>query len=296
MRTWLRLQQRSGAIVTNTTPILELVHADCLAVLRDLPDASFDLVTLDLPYGAIEVEWDKRIDMVALWIELRRVITDKGTIVATAAGLFSVDMIAAARDIYKYSLVWHKSRASQFVHANNRPLVDHEDILVFSKGKVATPARSPNRMTYNAIGTVEDGTRINRQRAKPRALGSCSTANAGKEYQARKNYPKSVQFHANPYRPYHETQKPESLMEWIISTYSNEGDLILDPTMGSGTSGVAAVRQGRGYVGIERDAAYFAHAQDRILAERKPPAASKLLRTVVDLPQTANDNQREDAA
>jgi hypothetical protein len=293
---WLRLQsQKQEAALHDTSHILELIHADCLTVMRDLPDASMDLIVCDLPYGAVRIDWDKRIDMDALWTEMRRVLTDTGTIVATGAGVFSVDMINAGRDLYKYSCVWHKSRASQFVHCANRPLTDHEDIMVFSKGTVMRADRSPRRMTYNPQGAEDDAIKLHR-RAKARAMGTTNTNKIGTPYQARKNFPKSVQFHCNPFKPFHPTQKPESLLEWIIASYSNPGDMILDPTMGSGTSGVAAVRLGRSYVGIERDADYFAHAQDRILAERDNPTASKLLRTVIDLPPTANDNQREDAA
>lgn len=254
---------------------LELVRGDCLDILRDLPDGSFDLICADLPYGTVRCKWDVVIDMDAIWTEFRRILTPRGTVIATGAGLFTVDLVNAARDLFKYNLVWHKSRPSQFVHSRNRPMVNHEDILVFSKGTMQRASRSPNRMTYNPVGAVSDGTRLHR-RAKSRAMRVCNSKKIGTQYEAMKNFPRTVQYHPNPHRAFHPTQKPESLLEWMIACFSNPGDLILDPTMGSGTAGVAAVRLDRSFFGIERDADYFAHANARILEERANPKPSTI--------------------
>lgn len=272
---------------------LELVRGECLDVLRTLPDASFDLICADLPYGTTRCKWDHVIDMDAIWTEFRRILTPRGTVVATSAGLFTVDMVNAARDLFKYNMVWHKTRASQFVHSRNRPMVDHEDLLVFSKGTMQRASRSPNRMTYNPIEAVSDGTRIHR-RAKARAMGVCNSKKLGTPYEAMKNFPRTVQFHPNPVRPFHPTQKPESLLEWMIEHYSNPGDAILDPTMGSGTAGVAAVRCGRSFFGIERDADYFTYAENRILAERENPQPRTPAPQLLRLPAPNNDDQFAD--
>jgi DNA modification methylase len=259
-------------MVTNASlpKILELVHGDALAVLSTLPDESFDLIAADLPYATTECAWDQRIDMDALWREFRRITTPTGTIVLNAAGRFTADLITAAPDIYKQTLVWMKSRPSGHLKNKNMPGVEHEDVVVFSKGAIVDAARSKRRMTYNPIGAVPDKIRTKR-RVKTRAYGKTTSARVGELYMSWKNFPRSILQFDNPHKPYHPTQKPESLMEFLIAAYSNEGDLVLDCCMGSGTSGVAAVRLGRSYFGIERDAEYFTHAHDRIMRERDDP-------------------------
>lgn len=285
--------------MTDTTfkpAILELVHGDALAVMADLPDEAFELIFCDLPYGSTRCHWDKRIPMEPLWKHLERILTATGTIVMTAAQPFTTDLIVAGRHLYKYSVVWQKSRPSQFVHCNNRPLVDHEDILVFSKGTVMRADRSPRRMTYHPLGAEDDGVRLHR-RAKSRAMGNTNSSKIGTPYQARKNFPRSVQFHPNPYKPRHETQKPESLMEWIVGTYSNPDDLILDPTMGSGTTGVAAARQGRNFFGIECGEEYFKYAEARIFDEIENPRPSTLPpapSAALALPAPGNDDDSDE--
>nr|WP_131588914.1 site-specific DNA-methyltransferase [Sphingomonas melonis] len=282
-------------ITTPAAQPLELVHGDALTVMADLPDETFELIFCDLPYGTTRCQWDKRIPMAPLWNELERLLTPTGTIVMTAAQPFTTDLIVAGRHLFKYSLVWQKSRPSQFVHCANRPLSDHEDILVFSKGTVMHAARSQRRMTYHALGAIEDGVRLHR-RAKSRAMGNTNSRKIGTPYMSMKNLPRSVQFHPNPYKPRHETQKPESLMEWIIGTYSNPSDLVLDPTMGSGTTGVAAIRQGRGFFGIECGEEYFDYAEARILDEMGNPRPSTLPAApaaTLAVPSPDNDDSEE---
>lgn len=278
---------------TDTRPaVLELVNGDCLEMLTHIPDGCVDLICADLPYGVTDLGWDGVIPMEPLWREMRRVLTDTGTIVATASGKFTVAMANAGLDIYKYSLVWHKSKASQPQHSRNRPMPNHEDILVFSKGTMQHAYRSKRRMTYNPIDAVDNGLKTVKRfgsdmlnKSKARSLGTVQQSMTG--------FARTIQFHPNPYRPFHPTQKPDSLLEWIIATYSNPGDLVLDPTMGSGTAGAAAVKLERSFVGIERDAAYFQYAQARINAaipNTPEPVASCLpapeIVATVDLPPT----------
>lgn len=252
---------------TNTRPaVCELVNGDCLEMLAHIPDGCVDLICADLPYGVTDLDWDGVIPMEPLWREMRRVLTDTGTIVATASGKFTVAMANAGLDIYKYSLVWHKSKASQPQHSRNRPMSNHEDILVFSKGAMQHAYRSKRRMTYNPINAVENGLKTVKRfgsdmlnKSKARSLGTVQQSMTG--------FDRTIQFHQNPHRPHHPTQKPESLLEWIIASYSNPGDLVLDPTMGAGPAGVAAVKLGRSFVGIERDGEFFCYAEDRINAE-----------------------------
>lgn len=189
-----------NSTTANLPLMLELHRGECLELLACVPDGSVDLIACDLPYGTTRCPWDAVIPMDAIWTEFRRVLTDTGTVVANAAGLFAVDMINAARDIYKYDFVWHKSRPSQHVHCRNRLMVNHENVLVFSKGAVMHPTRSKRRMTYNPIGASSDGTKLHR-RAKARAMGTTNAKALGTPYESGKNYPRTVQFHNNPLSP-----------------------------------------------------------------------------------------------
>lgn len=251
-------------------PFIELVHGEALDVMSQLPDAHIDLIAADLPYATTECEWDQRIDMEALWREFRRITTPTGTIVLNSAGRFTGDLMSAAPDLYKQTLIWQKSRPSSHLKAKNQPISEHEEVLVFSKAAIVDASRSTRRMTYNPVGAVPDRLRVKR-RVKTRAYGKATSARVGETYMSWKNFPRSILKFDNPHRPFHPTQKPEALMEFLIAAYSEPGDVVLDCCMGSGTSGVAAVRLGRSYFGIERDEEYFDHAFDRIMDEKKNP-------------------------
>lgn len=253
------------SLVRPNTP--ELVNDDCMTVIKSLPDACIDLIAADLPYEVTALPWDRRLPMSALWDEFRRILTPTGTAVLHAAQPFSSDLVVAGGDLFKYSLVWQKTRPTAHLHCKNRTLCDHEDVLVFSKGVVMDAKRSARRMTYNPFEATNGGEKHHhtvRSRIFNRKVGH---AKAGQAYQSQTGHPRSVLRHASPANPFHPTQKPLSLLEWIIRTYSDAGDIVLDPTMGSGTAGVAAVRHGRDFFGIEADPRYFTHAETRIMAE-----------------------------
>lgn len=246
--------------------ILELVNGECLEMLAHIPDGSVDLICADLPYGCTKLDWDGVIPMDAIWSEMRRVLTPTGTIVANTAGRFTFAMGAAGLDLYKHTLIWHKTRPSQPQHSRNRPMCNHEEILVFSRGTSQHANRSKRRMTYNSPRAVDDRVKPIRK-MKSRAMGKCNSPNIGKMFMSKKGFERTIQFHPNEHKPFHPTAKPVSLMEWIITCYSNEGDLILDPAMGGGSSGIAAVRLNRSFIGIERDPVFFEYAENRILDE-----------------------------
>lgn len=258
---------------------LELIHGDALDIMSQLPSNHVDVIATDLPYATTVCPWDSRIDMEALWREFRRITTDTGTIVLNASGRFSADLIVAAPDLYKQSLVWKKSRPSGHLKNRNMVAVEHEDVLIFSKGAIVDAHRSNRRMTYNPVGAVPDKIRKKR-RVKTRAYGKTTRASVGEIYMSWRNFPRSILKFDNPHRPFHPTQKPEGLLEFLIAAYSDPGDVVLDCCMGSGTAGVAAVRLGRSFVGIERDEDYFDHAYERIMRERDHPTpfACELLR------------------
>ncbi|KQO50547.1 hypothetical protein ASF14_10650 [Sphingomonas sp. Leaf257] len=249
---------------------LELILGDALDVMSQLPDCHVDLICADLPYATTVCAWDKRLDMARLWDEFRRITTANGTIILNSAGRFTADLITAAPDLYKYTLIWEKSRPSSHLKSKNQPVSAHEEVLVFSKGAIVDASRSTRRMTYNPIGAVPDQVRKKR-RVKTEAYGKTTAARVGEEYMAWKKFPRSILKFNNPVRPFHPTQKPVGLLEFLVAAYSNAGDVVLDCTMGSGTAGVAAIRLGRSFVGIEREEEYFDFAYDRIMDEKKNP-------------------------
>lgn len=253
-------------------PIATLVDGNCLDLLRELPDKSIHLVLGDLPYATTRCEWDKRIPMQPLWEELRRVVTDTGAIVMFASQPFTTDLINAARDIFKYCAVWKKTTTTGFMNAHDKPLKAHEDILIFSKGTTCSAKRSKRRMTYNPQGvTMIEGQSVKDNRKSVKFLGRNTRQLEGKTYTGMRNCPTSILEYAKDGN-LHSAQKPVDLLTYLINTYSNPGDIILDPSMGSGSAGVAALGCGRHFVGFEADPVFFDIAERRIAeCEQAPP-------------------------
>lgn len=245
---------------------VRLLLGESLARMADIADQSVDLIATDLPYGCTRAPWDETIPMDALWTEYRRILKPTGSVVMTSAGMFSAKLMIAAPDLYKYSLVWEKTRATRFVHAKSQVLMEHEDVLVFSKGGIGNRASNP--MTYNPQGLVElPEARVSRNGD----VGSKLYKNhpyrcAYERRQTHTNYPRSVLRFPSVHKGVHPTQKPLELFDWIVRTYSNPGDVVLDNTMGSGTTGCAAVAAGRKFIGIEREPEFFGIAKQRIEA------------------------------
>lgn len=249
---------------THLTLTARLWLGDCLDLMASIPDGSVDLIATDLPYGAVKSKWDKALPMDRLWAEYRRVLKPTGTVVMTTAGMFTARHMVAAEDLYKYGLVWAKSRVTCPMHAAYRPLSAHEDILVFSKGGVGL--RAKRRMTYNPQGLVELEKPRHRKQVGISALyDSYSEPDRLVEWkQTHTNYPRSVQHFTSVGNPIHNTQKPVELFDWIVRTYSNPGDVVLDNCLGSGTTAVAALAAGRSVIGIEMDAKCYETAVNRI--------------------------------
>ena len=201
-----------------------------------------------------------------MWEQLKRIIKPNGAIVMTASQPFTSKLISSNYKMFKYCLVWEKSKASNFVHANFQPLKAHEDVCVFSFGGSAQGSKSP--MTYNP--QLKDGKPYDKgvghlpNETLSGGLTKSSTLELKNKTGRRK--PRSVFYHktAESEGRLHPTQKPIGLMEYLIKTYTNEGETVLDFTMGSGTTGVACVNTGRSFIGIELDEAYFNIAQKRI--------------------------------
>jgi len=239
--------------------VIELHLGDCLEVMKQIPDKTVDAIICDLPYGTTACKWDSVIPFEPLWAQYKRVIKDNGAIVLTAAQPFTSFLVTSNIEMFKYSLIWKKSRVSHFAQAPYRFLTEHEDVVVFSNAGVSKNAKV--RMTYNPQGTLPCNKMV---KGKGHSDHRPSTK-VQKEYlQTTTNYPKSIIDIASDLAFDHPTQKPVALMEYLVKTYTNEGDTVLDNCMGSGTTGIACKNLNRKFIGIEQDPNYFEIAKGRI--------------------------------
>ena len=238
---------------------IDLYHGDCLEVMPTLEAGSIDMVLTDPPYGTTACKWDSIIPLEPMWENLKRLTKKNAAIVMTASQPFTTTLIASNIRGYKHSWRWVKPRPSNPQLAKKAPLKYDEDVAVFCSGSVP----------YNPQGLVEIP-RSKRKVHKPEknSLGHC----VRKPYvQTHTNYPNGV-IEVGQERGLHPTQKPVALMEYLIKTYTNEGDTVLDFTMGSGTTGVACKNLGRNFIGIEKDAGYFEIAKNRIQSAERTHA------------------------
>jgi site-specific DNA-methyltransferase (adenine-specific) len=242
-----------------------LLHGDCLDLMGTLEPGSVDMILADLPYGTTACKWDTVIPFEPLWAHYKRIIKKNGAIVLTASQPFTSALVMSNPGWFKYAWVWEKSCPTRFFDAEFQPLKQHEDIVVFSSGAITWAGRA-RRMSYYPQGVQ----RCNRMRRRGSA-GENYQRSKGFAFQRGENYPRSI-IKASRDGSVHSTQKPVALMEYLIRTYTNEGETVLDNTMGSGTTGVACVQTNRLFIGIEQDEGYFNITKARIakvLAERK---------------------------
>lgn len=232
--------------------MIDLYNGDCLDIMKHIPDASIDMVLCDLPYGTTQNKWDSVIPFEPLWKQYRRVIKDNGAIVLFGDGFFTARLMLSAEDIWRYNLVWDKQRGCDFLNANVKPLKSHEDICVFYKHKPTYNKQpwysTPYKRTKNGSLSANYGDR--------RAAWS--------ESEDGKRNPLSVLSFARDGKRVHPTQKPVALCEYLIKTYTNEGETVIDNCMGSGTTGVACVNTNRNFIGMEIEPKYFDIAKKRI--------------------------------
>ncbi len=251
-------------VPTEPAPVLPwyntLHNLDCLEGMKYLPDKSVDLILTDLPYGLTECKWDSVIPLTLLWESYRRIIKPTGAIVLFAQQPFTSILVSSNLDMFKYSLVWKKTKTGNFAQAPYRFLCEHEDILVFSYGKVSK--NGVPRMNYFPQGTQACHIPMKGKNGKTSHREGRSTQ---KDYvQTVTNYPKSILEFGNEGKPLHPTQKPLDLCKYLIQTYSQEGDVVLDSCMGSGTTAVAAIQTHRCYVGYEKEKEYYEIGMKRI--------------------------------
>lgn len=232
--------------------MIQLMHGDCLELMRAIPDGSVDMILCDLPYGTTQNKWDSIIPLDALWREYKRIC--KGAIVLTAQAPFDKVLGASNVGMLKYEWIWEKPKATGHLNANRAPMKAHENVLVFAV----------NQPTYNPQKTLGEPYKGSGGASKRDNYGAFDAVRYGSEDGSR--FPRSVIRLSHESKPVHPTQKPVALMEYLIKTYTNEGETVLDSCMGSGTTGVACVNTGRKFIGIERDDKYFQIAQQRIEA------------------------------
>lgn len=231
--------------------MIDLKQGDCLELMKDIPDNSIDMILCDLPYGTTNNKWDKKIDLQALWEQYKRIIKANAAIVLFSQMPFCVDLIVSNRKWFRYEWIWQKSQGTGFLNAKRMPLKIHENILIFYD-------KLP---TYNP--QFEKGKK--HSRGNPGGLSD----NYGKfericgdksDYY----YPVDVIKFSKSADRLHPTQKPVDLLEYLIKTYTNEGETVLDNCMGSGSTGVACVNTNRNFIGFELDEHYFEIAKKRI--------------------------------
>lgn len=231
----------------------ELHNMDCMTVMQGMESGSLDAIICDLPYGTTQNKWDVVIPFEPLWEHYKRVIKPNGAIVLTSGQPFASALVMSNPAWFKYELIWEKTMSTGFLDCSYRPLRSHESILVFYNEKP----------TYNPQKTKGDPWVKLRSERKSSCWGK-EKENEG-ENESGDRHPKSVILIANPNNgSQHPTQKPTPLMEYLIRTYTNEGETVMDNTMGSGTTGVACMNTGRNFIGIEKDAGYFEIACKRI--------------------------------
>ena len=240
---------------------IKLLQGDCLELMKDIPDGSIDVILCDLPFGTTKNEWDKIIPFGLLWEQYNRVIKDNGAIILFSQMPFTAQLVMSNQKHFRYEWIWQKTKSSGFMNAKKMPLKQHENILVFYK-------KLP---TYNPQG-ITKGVSIKTGRSRKgnsRNYGKTGCGNP--EYiQTVSNYPKDIICFSNPSNKghLHPNQKPIALLEYLIKTYTNENDVVLDNCMGSGSTGVACINTNRNFIGMELDKHYFEIAEKRI-AEAK---------------------------
>ena len=236
----------------------KIYNEDCLVGMNDIPDESIDMILCDLPYGTTKNKWDSIIDLDELWNHYNRIIKDNGAIVLTAQTPFDKVLGVSNLKMLKYEWIWEKTSATGHLNAKKMPMKAHENILVFYK-------KPP---TYNPQKTTGHERKVSTAKHKRNSKNSSNYGeSSATTYDSTERYPRSVQLFSTDKQKssLHPTQKPVALFEYLIRTYSNEGETVLDNCMGSGTTAVACMNTNRNYIGFELDKDYYELANERII-------------------------------
>ncbi len=232
---------------------MQLIHGDCLEKMLDIPDGSVDMVMSDPPYGSTQCKWDAIIPLEPMWEQLKRVLKPGGVVVMTAQQPFTASLVASNFKWFKHTWVWIKEAGTGHLNAKKYPLKNHEDVCVFCE---TVPTYNP-RMRPGKPYTCKQGKTKSENYGKQTGAVTVNKGN---------RYPLTTLEFARDKPKVHPTQKPVALMQYLVQTYTNQGDTVLDFCMGSGSTGVAAQSLRRKFIGIERDEKYYEIAKDRIYA------------------------------
>ena len=239
----------------------KLLLGDCLNIMKELPDGKIDMVLADLPYGITSNKWDSILPLDKLWEQYWRVLKENGIIALTASQPFSSALVMSQPQRFKHEWVWIKNRGSNFANTVREPMKEHEQVLIFSRGK----------WTYNKQMQERTGSGANRVKYN---LNHKSKSKNYRDFEGRENVkrpnlrvPSTWQKFNTCTSKLHPTVKPVDLFRYMIRTYTNEGDVVLDNTAGSGTSAIAAIRENRKYIMIEKDEKYYDVMANRIKEE-----------------------------
>ncbi len=233
---------------------MKLMRGDCLELMKEIPAGSVDMILADPPYGTTQNKWDSVIPFEPMWEQYRRLIKNSGVIALFGSEPFTSRLICSNLKEFKYNWIWQKNKCTGFLNAKKQPLNDHETISVFYKKQCTyNPQMTTAEKVYKRGFVVQQSDNYGEQKSFLQADNGL-------------RYPKRIQYFDNNFtrEQLHPTQKPVALLEYLIKTYTNEGDIVLDNTMGSGTTGVACVNLNREFIGIELDENYFKIAEKRI--------------------------------
>ena len=239
---------------------IQIKRGDCLELMKDIPDKSIDMVLCDLPYGTTQNKSDIIIPFDKLWNSYERIIKDNGAIVLFAQGVFYVDLVNSNRKLFRYDLIWDKVLTSGFLNAKRMPLRQHEQIAVFYKKLPKyNPQFTSGKPLHSKGKTYKDKPIVNQN------YGVFHTADDSRAGSTEK-YPTSILKFQKPHPSIsvHRTQKSVELLEWLINTYTNAGETVLDNCMGSGSTGIACINTNRNFIGYELDEHYFQIAKERL--------------------------------
>lgn len=242
--------------------MIEIKHGDCLELMKGIPDGSVDMILCDLPYGTTKNKWDTVIPFDPMWEQYKRIVKGNAAIVLFGSEPFSTMLRHSNLRMFRYDWIWKKNKATQYLNANKMPLNDFEIVSVFyDKLPKYNPQMGQGKKYSN--------------KHKPGDSGDCyGNVGFSEKKDITTRYPRRIiEFNVDMKAEFHSTQKPVSLLEYLVKTYTNEGDVVLDNCMGSGSTGVACVNTGRRFIGIELDKDYFDIAKQRIEEAQRKTAA-----------------------
>ena len=247
-----------------------IYNMDCLEGMKAIPDGSVDAVICDLPYGTTACAWDSVIPLDVLWREYHRVCKPSAVILLFGSEPFSSELRMSNLKEWRYDWIWHKNSSAGFIHAHNRPLKDYEIVSAFCQyGMGHETTMGGKRMPYNPQGLVKTYKVIhNKVRDKDSLIGG-RPAQGKDTIQEWTNYPHTTLHFDKEGDAWHPTQKPVDLLRYLVLTYTNEGDTVLDNCMGSGTTAIACIKERRHFIGFELNKEYFDKACKRIDNERR---------------------------